>query len=233
MRIKFIITAVMVLSVFAVLTLSGGALALPAADLRMSITELDVRDSATEFTMQIDVSAPSEPYASLDFNLVSSNSESLQIIDNSEAGDRSDLDIEFTPNFSGAYHKGRIDETSGAISYLIGIFSMEGGNKVTEGTNICSIRFRYTGEAEEQISLDNLKLVYKNTDGAIESVNHGEAVKYAIGPATFVQVPSEEVPLANGVPKAIANGPAMMILVLSALSLLGVVWFRKTRRSAP
>ena len=217
------------------------ALAAPAADLSMQITEFEQVDDAVEFNVIIDVGKPSEPYASMDFSIVSSNEEHLHIVDLSANGDKSSLAFEFAPEYGGVYHKGRIDELNGSVSYLVGFFSQSSGNNIADETSICSVRFRYTGDSEEEISLENLKLVYKNPEGEITGASSDAKISRTIAPAapelpdSAVQIPDEEVPLgimepADGVipetPSSTSPVVYVLVAVIVVLAALVIILLR-------
>ena len=185
---RFLITTFTLVSIF----LCIGATTAPSADLTMTITDSVTKNCAIEFTLKIDVAKSSEPYASLEFNIVSSNSQKLHIIDLSEEVGKSNLDIEFSPEFGGVYHKGRIDETRGTISYLVCLFSMENGNPISEKTNVCTVRFRYESDSAEEILLKDLKLVYKNADNIIDSAKIETNQKQAISNELFLDLNNSE-----------------------------------------
>ena len=176
------------------------AFAAPTADLSMQITEYEQVGDAVEFNVIIGVGKPSEPYASLDFTISSSDEERLHIVDLSASKDKSPLAFEFTPEYGGVYHKGRINEIDGSVSYLVGFFSQASGNNIADEANICSVRFRYTGDSEEEISLENLKLVYKNPKGEIAGVTSDAKISRTIVPAdpsSSVQVSDDETLLGS------------------------------------
>ena len=202
------------------------ALAAPAADLSMRITDRQQVGDAVEFSAVIDIGKPTEPYASLDFSIVSSNEESLHIVDLSENGDKSNLAFEFSPDYGGVYHKGRINEEDGSVSYLVGLFSQETGNNITDETNICTVRFRYTGDAEEELSLEGLKLVYKNPQGEITGAASEVVVSQPILYDRFERVSVSEIPLGSAEPgekappTAFILGTVAVVLIASAIIVL-------------
>ena len=225
---------IVVVALLATLFLSISIYAAPAAELSMNITDVDVLDDTTEFTVNIGISKPSEPYASLDFSIVSSNSENLQIVDRSESGDRSNLDIEFpSEDYGGVYHKGRIDETSGAISYLVGVFSQESGNNISDEADICSVRFRYNGEAPAEISLDGLKLVYKNSNGDIDNAEAKTSIKQEV---TLEALSGNRVPLSSAALGQDSESPSLsgyVFIVIAAVAVLfALQWIIRKRLAA-
>ena len=210
------------------------ATAAPAADLSMQITDFEQVGGAFEFNVEISIAKPSEPYASMDFSIVSSNEESLHIVDLSAAGDKSKLAVEFTPDYGGAYHKGRINEADGSVSYLVGIFSRESGNKIAEETGVCTVRFSYTGDAEAELSLDGLKLIYKNPEGEITGVPMDNSVSQTISQENLEYLSDAAVPLgvaeqaelaesAETPPAVTAEKPAPVVYILGAVALVLVI----------
>ena len=210
------------------------ALAAPAAELSMTITDMERVGDAVEFNVVIDIAKPSEPYTSLDFNIVSSNGESLHIVDLSEQEDKSSLAFEFTPDYGGVYHKGRVNEEDGSVSYLVGLFSQESGNNIAEGTNICTVRFRYTGDSEEEVSLAGLKLIYKNSEGEIAGASTEASVNLLISQENFEQFSDDEIPLENAENEEPAaadaeemppssQSPSPMVYALGALAVALVI----------
>ena len=193
------------------------AIAAPAAELTMHISDWEQVDEAVELNLVIDIGSPSEPYASLDFNLVSSSEEHLSVVDLSEAGDKSKLAFDFSPDYGGAYHAGRIDEASGSVRYLVGIFSQSSGNNIAAETNICVVRLRYTGDLEQELSLENLKLIYKNTDGEITSTALEARVSQSISPADFAQITNEPTPLLGLEDGASFSGIVYILMIPVAL----------------
>ena len=202
--------------------LTSVALAAPTAYLSMHIADWEQIGDVVEFNVIIDIGKPSEPYASLDFNIVSSSKEHLSIVDLSEAGDESRLAFDFSPDYGGAYHKGRLDEANGSVSYLAGIFSQNSGNNITAETNICTVKFRYTGNLEQELSLENLKLIYKNSDGKITSVAPEGNISKNISPADFVQSSDRTSPLSGNI-----ITPIVYVLVASVTLIVVFVVFRK------
>ena len=234
--------AACLLSVAALFCLCPGAAATPAADLSMQIADWEQVGDAVEFNVVIDIGTPSEPYASLDFSIVSSNEERLHIVDLSEIRDKSKLAFDFSPDYGGVYHKGRIDEADGSVSYLVGLFSQTSGNNIMDETNICSVKLRYSGDLEQELSLENLKLVYKNPDGEITGVTSEAKVSQNISQSSFVQIPDETSPLSDE-PAALSDSPVSLpedgaspsvfvyILTAAAVLIVALIAFRKRQRS--
>ena len=238
MRKKYF-TVCLLLMIFS-FCLASGALAAPVADLTMHIADLEQIDGGVEFNVVIDIGKPSDPYASLDFNIVSSSEEHLSIVDLSEAGDKSRLAVDFSPDYGGAYHKGRIDETDGSVSYLVGIFSRNSGNNITDETNICTVRFRYTGSLDQELLLENIKLIYKNSDGEITSTPLEKNVSQSVSLTELVQIDDGLTPLSGDVMSLSESGasPSVVVYMLIASAALIVAliliwrWQRVKRKSA-
>ena len=151
----------------AFIMLEMSAFAAPSANVEITISDAVQTAEGIIFTADIDMDSPSEPYASLDFYLVSSDSGHLSIIETNAGSESPGLDITFTEEYGGAYHNGRFDKTSGEGRYLIGIYGKTSGNVITDATHICSVRMLYTGEATQTLSIRDMKLVYKDADGVI------------------------------------------------------------------
>ena len=216
--------------------LAFNAVAAPTADLAMHIADCEQIGDAVEFNVVINIGDPSEPYASLDFNIVSSSEEYLSIVDLSEVKDKSRLAVEFVPDYGGAYHKGRIDEADGSVSYLVGIFSRNSGNNITAETNICTIRFRYTGSAAQELSLENLKLVYKNSNGEITGVSSEAKTIQSISPTELVHISNGLTPLfgnASELEDSALPSTIIYILIVSAAMIVALILFGKRKKKNP
>ena len=234
MKRKYFLSCI--LSVVLLFSLISSALAAPAAELSMHIVDWEQLEDAVEFSIAIDIGEPSEPYASLDFNIISSSEEHLSVVDLSETGDNSKLAFEFSPDYGGAYHKGRLDETRGSVSYLAGIFSQSSGNNITTATRVCTVRLRYTGSVEQELSLENLKLIYKNSDGEITSVAPEMKVSQSISMAEFAQLPSENAPstgdettAAEGKDATSTSVIVYILLACAAIIVIAVFVFLKRK----
>lgn len=212
------------------------ALAAPAADMKAELSDFTADGDGMLFTLSVAMGAPSEPYASLDFNLVCSDNEMLAIVDNSEQGDRSNLDISFPPAHGSAYHKGRIDELTGAISYLIGIFSPVGGNAITDETEVCTVKLRYTGDEPQTLSLAGLKLVYKDAEGNITSVNGFDDIEFVIDESLFAAMGDKPASgIWAGLPLGAAQAPGgtnawLIVGIALAVAAAAVVAFLVIRK---
>ena len=157
--------AVVISVVFVVLNVSS--LAAPSAVLQMALADVTEEENEVFFTIKISIGVPSESYASLDFSLVSSDSGALSIAPKNHGSRSGDLDITFADGYGSAYHNGRFDGSE--VRYLLGIYGRNGGNVITDATDICSIRMKYTGDAAHTLSIADSKLIYKNSNGVIVS----------------------------------------------------------------
>jgi len=151
-------------------------LAAPNATASMSVTEVISDGEDIIFTVSIAISKPSEAYASLDFNLVSSSHDNLTIAN----GTGSALAISFVANYGSAYHPGK-EADNGGYSWLIGIFSQGSGNQISDATNICSVRLRYRGTAPQTLSIKDMTLNYLDSAGnVLSTVLSTDSVKLTI-----------------------------------------------------
>ena len=232
------LAALFLLFAISFICLTPSAVAAPVAELSMRIADWqrDGQDGdSVIFDLEIDIGVPSEPYASLDFSIVSSDEAKLHIIDLSANGDKSKLAIDFLSEHSGVYHKGRINESDGSVSYLVGLFSQSSGNNINAETNISTVKLRYTGDSMVELSLSDLKLVYKNADGEITAAPSDKSVGMQISqdrfidtvrqeqsedmPAGSVQLPEPNVPMsAIELPKR--EFPLVIICILVAAALV-------------
>ena len=221
------------------LCLCPAAKAAPTAELRMEVGDYETVDGGVMFTLNIGIDAPSEPYASLDFSIVSGNGARLHIVDLSEEADSSELAFEFTPEYGGVYHRGRTDETSGAVSYLVGLFSRESGNNIADASHICAVKLLYTGDSAVQLSLENLKLVYKNAEGDITGAPSGAVVSQSISPERFPSLDGETMtetmtPLAGAMSwfETASTSPVCYVAAVAALAIVALVYVQRTKRKA-
>ena len=161
---KVFSSVICVMMLFAlVLTVSAA----PDAEVSMTVTNAVREGDDVILTVDISIGSSAEPYASLDFNLVSSDSEQLSVAKKNSDGDADALDISFVPEYGGAYHKGRIDDASGEIRYLVGVYAQSSGNIISDATNLCTVKLRYSGEEMQTLSIEDMRLVYKNASGEI------------------------------------------------------------------
>ena len=189
------LAALCLLFAISLICLTPSVLAAPVAELSMRIADWqrdDHDDDSVIFDLEIDVGVPSEPYASLDFNIVSSDEAKLHIIDLSANGDKSKLAIDFSSEYSGVYHKGRVNEADGSVSYLVGLFSQSSGNNINAETSVSTVRLRYTGDSVVDLSLSDLKLVYKNGDGEITAAPSDKSVRMQISLDRFIDTVRQE-----------------------------------------
>jgi len=183
---KYIITLAFVITI--AFALSTGVLAATGAEMLLNISDFEAFDDCVEFTLSISLSRATQPYSSLDFNLVSSDYHNLTITNNNPDGSEDDLAISFVSGYGSAYHKGRVVEDSGEISYLIGIFSTSGGNTIIDETDICSVRLRYSGITPQHLSIRDLRLIYKTPAGLIDSVLIASPDELTISLDLFVEM---------------------------------------------
>ena len=165
------------------LTLIFASVALAVIVVPETRVDFSIADAVKEgediiVTVDIALETPSEPYASLEFNLVSSNHEDLAIINLGEDQENPDLDITFNPDYGQAYHKGRPDSDTGGYRYLMGIYSQTGGNLIDDAVEVCSVKLRYKGTVPQTLLIRDLKLVYLDDVGGVASapINTDDAV---------------------------------------------------------
>jgi len=189
------LAALCLLYAISLICLTLPALAAPVAELSMRIADWQREgqyDDAVIFDLEIDIGVPSEPYASLDFSIVSSDEAKLHIIDLSANGDKSNLAIDFSSEHSGVYHKGRVNEADGSVSYLVGLFSQSSGNNINTETSVSTVKLRYTGDSMVELSLSDLKLVYKNAGGEITAAPSDKSISMQISHDSFVDTVWQE-----------------------------------------
>ncbi|MDR1059854.1 MAG: hypothetical protein LBL83_01280, partial [Clostridiales bacterium] len=154
---------------------AGEAYALPAAALSGRVHGAEAQEGGGFlFTLGVSVSESAEAYCAIDFNVVSSDYERLHILDLAASPDEKLFEISFAEDFGTAYHKGRVDEATGEIDYLIGIFDQNSQNGIKDAMEICGITFVYEGGAPQTVRLENLQLVYFDADGTVRSEKKGE-----------------------------------------------------------
>ena len=167
---KYRITALF-LALF-LLTTSMCVFAEPQTDMRVTISDVIEIEEGILFTVNIRLEKPSEPYASMDFYLVTSDAEQLFIKQKPETDKKNNLAVEFSSDFGGAYHEGRVDEKTGATRYLFGIFSFKSGNPIFEAVDVCSVWMLYKGENPQTLNIENMKFVFQNDAGDIVSAQN-------------------------------------------------------------
>ncbi|MDR2671363.1 MAG: hypothetical protein LBC26_06560 [Oscillospiraceae bacterium] len=208
--------------------LTPAARAAPSAEVALSIADAVYESGESGdiiVTVDIAVGAPTEPYASLDFNLVSSDYEHLRILDLDDDEKVTALDIMFTPDYGQAYHRGRVDEETGGYRYLMGIYAQTGGNLIAGATDVCTVRLRYRGEETQTLQLRDVKLIYiDDTGGVGDAPVDSSFALLTIDRHVMTAVDGQDVPLGSmpawdepvTVP-ATGDVPALWI-VLSALA---------------
>jgi hypothetical protein len=208
------------------------AFAAPSAEPTMVITDAEYDGDDVLFTVSIAVSAPAAPYASLDFNLVSSDPEHLSVVNLNGNEDEPELDITFLKGFGSAYHRGRIDAEAGSCSYLIGIYSQSSGNKITDAVEVCTVRLRYSGDETQTLKISDMKLVYLDDVGGVASAQvDSEAAALEIDEGIVAQMNESAVPLQHA---ANVMSPMVFIvplIILIAAALAFRIRFRRRRRA--
>ena len=218
---KLSVAAAVNIMVFLMLSIS--ALAAPAAKLQMVLSDVAQAEDDILFTVEISIDSPSEPYASLDFNLVSSDSSALSIAPKESGG----LDITFADGYGSAYHNGRFND--GEVRYLLGIYGRTGRNVITDATDVCSVRMRYTGEAAPMLSVADFKLVYKNPNGVIVSAPvTAEIPAIEISrESLLLAIGDEATPLSDG---GLSGIGVLQVSVLLLLLVIGAVALLSRRK---
>lgn len=218
------LSIITLISIIALITLSVPAYALPDASVKMAIRDAKWEGEEIIFTVDISIDSPSEPYSSLDFNLVSSNNEKLSIINKNPGSDNGALDITFAEKYGSAYHPGRFDESSGEGRYMMGIYSQTGKNDITEATDVCSVRMKYSGTDTQVLSISDLKLVYENANGAI--------VNTAIATGLPSLQINESIVASESLSIYIIIGALVALAIIATLIVLGIrkQKSKKTRR---
>ena len=224
---KLSVAAAVIIAAFVML--SASALAAPAATLQMALSDVAVAEDDIMFTVDISIDVPSEPYASLDFNLVSSDSGALSIAPKNPENESGGLDITFAEGYGSAYHNGRFD--GDVVRYLLGIYGRTSGNVITDATGICSVRMKYAGDAAQTLSVSDLKLVYKNPNGAIvSSPVTAELPSLDISrDSLLLAIEDEKPPLSNGLGGLGALQISIFILLL-AIGVTALLYRRKRAR---
>jgi hypothetical protein len=192
--------------------------ALPSAEAAIRISDAVYDGGDIIVTAEIAVGAPSESYASLDFNLVSSDYERLQIVDLNDSEEVTELDVAFAPGYGHAIHKGRPDGDTGGYRYLIGIFSQTGGNLIDGATDICSVKLRYSGEEPQTLLVRDMKLVYVDEAGGVGSAPVGDPAVLTIDRNLVVELDDSEVPLSSPSLPGGGNIPPVLWLVIGVLA---------------
>ena len=150
MKKKLLSVCLGALVTIGLLIASISVLAAPSAGPSMTLAGVTVDGSDLIVNVDIAIGSPSEPYASLDFNLVSSSSASLTL---------ESVTYPNLPGISGAANLTGTAEGNGH-RWMIGIASTGGaGNLITGAVDICTVRLRYSGSASQTLSLRDMKLI--------------------------------------------------------------------------
>jgi hypothetical protein len=207
------------------------ALAAPSAEAAMSVSKVEETGDGLVLTVDVAVGTPSEPYASLDFNLVTSDPDNLAIIDLSDGSGDPSLDISFPPGYGKAYHAGQDDPQTGGARYLIGIFSQTAGNNITEATPVCSARLLYKGDEPQSLSVRDMKLVYVDGEGGVAAAPaSSEDVVVQVDAGLLADVAEARAPLSDG-PGAEGGGiPPYGWAALAVTACLAVALLMARRR---
>ena len=215
------------------LLLAVSALAVPDAEVSMVISDAVREKDNIVFTVSISADSPTETYASLDFKLVSSDGEKLSVVE--KASESGDLDIYFTPDYGGAYHKGRTGGSGSELSYLIGIYAQTGGNVISDATDICSVRMRLTGEETQTLSIEDMKLIYKNTDGEIvgEPISMELPTLYIDDGITHAPIPGSGAAGRLSESDNTAMHPALYMLIGVVLAAVIAILVTRVKKKKP
>lgn len=230
---KKMITGVFSVCLLALLSIAttypAAAAGIPSADVSMSISNIEKTDDGMILIADIAVSKPSAPYASLDFNLITDNKDTLSIVDLNDDPKKTELDITFAKGFGKAYHNGQNDSASGGYRYLIGIYSTKAGNLINDEVKVCSARFKYTGDSSQTIKIRDMKLVYVDTSGAVKSVPVKSNDAYLIvGSDLLVNLNEQSSPLSAEPGYSSSMMVVVVIIVAVLLLVIAVLFF--TRR---
>jgi hypothetical protein len=236
--------------------LGEAACAIPAAALSGRVAGAEMQeDGGFRFTLGVSVSESADAYCAMDFNVVSSDHARLHILDLAAEPDEKLFEISFAEDFGTAYHKGRVDEATGEIDYLVGIFDQSSQNGIKDAMDVCGITFVYEGGEPQTIRLENLQLVYFDAEGAVRSEKRGDAAVIEIsedallaaaaggagegaesggGAGAAEQIADEETPLGAAEPESGALGAKDVAIAVLALAVaaLAIVAFRKRRIAA-
>ncbi|MDR0818602.1 MAG: hypothetical protein LBN43_03400 [Oscillospiraceae bacterium] len=216
------------------------AFAAPSTEVTFGVSEAIADGNDIIVTVDIAVTSPTEPYASLDFNLVSSDYEHLAILDLDDDEEVTELDIAFAPDYGQAYHSGRFDDETSGYRYLIGIYSQSSGNQITEATEVCSVRLRYSGDITQTLLIRDMKLVYIddvggvasapiNSDSAILTIDSNVLRELTNDPIPLGSEPvSNELASTSGIPFAVWIAVGVLV-VLASTTVVFV--FRKKKNA--
>jgi hypothetical protein len=206
----------------ALLALSLGAPAAaapPSAELWADISDVREEGGSLRFNLAVTAGAPTEDYSSLDFSLVSSDSERL-FIEKDQAAEGGDLKITFPEGLGGAFHKGRIG-AGGEVSHLIGVFSQSGQNDIGGETPVCDIAMVYVGSDPASLSLEELQLVYIDENNEVASVKTQSAWKTEISRDMLVSIDDAETPMSGPAAGREAEGGVNVVLAAALAALCG------------
>ncbi|MDR1438685.1 MAG: hypothetical protein LBJ10_01320 [Clostridiales bacterium] len=168
MKTQFVkVAALLLVSCALAAAVSAAAFAVPSAEASMAVSGAEAEGDEIIVTVDIAVTAPSEPYASLDFNLITSDRAKLSVIDLNDDPEVAELDISFAPGYGSAYHQGQDDPDTGGYRYLVGIYSQTAGNLIDGAVDVCSVRLRYSGDEPQSLRLRDMKLVYVGEGGDV------------------------------------------------------------------
>jgi hypothetical protein len=217
-------------------TVFPAASAVPSAEASMVISDVAMADDGLIVTVDIAVSAPSEPYASLDFNLITSDLGKLSVVDLDDDPDVAELDIDFTPDYGSAYHQGQDDAESGGYRYLIGIYSRAGGNLIGDAVPVCSVRLRYSGDEPQTLRIRDMKLVYVDDGGDVlfTPVASEPAALTVDGSLFAAGIPEMPLPLSEArLPARSWHNAAIMFAIGVAACCAAVILIRTKRKGGP
>jgi hypothetical protein len=228
-RLFAVIIGVLTAFAISVPLLAAPVYAAPFADPLIRVISAEREGEDVVITVGIAIGAPSEPYASLDFNLVSSDPAQLSIIDLNDDAEVTSLDITFTPDYGNAYHSGRDYEATGGYGYLMSIYAQSAGNQITGATDICSVRLRYHGDEVQTLQVRDMKLVYVDEAGSIVATYiPSDSAVLTIDAGLVAQIGEQDVPL--GAP---ASGPPPAFwIVLAAIVVVAIAILLRRKKAA-
>ena len=200
--------------------------AIPTAEVSMEIKDVEVADDGFIFTLDITVAKPSEPYASLDFNLITSDYATLSIIDLNGDPEVTELDIDFAPGYGKAYHPGEEDSDTGGHRYMMGIFTQAANNGISDEMTICSVKMHYHGDATQTLRIRDMKLVYVNSAGGVAS-------SPIISSNALASVDNDILRgMIETVPESSDQNSNIILVVLAVIVCAGAVFLFIRRRNA-
>jgi hypothetical protein len=218
-RLFAVIIGVLTAFAISVPLLAAPVYAAPSADPLIRVISAEREGEDVVVTVGIAIGAPSEPYASLDFNLVSSDPAQLSIIDLNDDAEVTTLDITFAPGYGNAYHSGRDYEATGGYGYLMSIYAQSAGNQIAGATDICSVRLRYHGEETQTLQVRDMKLVYVDEAGGIVATYiPSDSDILAIDASLATEIGDQAIPL--GAPSG--GPPPALWIVLAAVVVIAI-----------